>query len=92
MYGREWEEKEADWQTLMDRAGAEQMHKDAFRLAFNLFKECWPPEDTVEYYSRTGDLFAVAYNDTKGNPLAHSLLHGVFDYLEFVARHGEAEA
>lgn len=57
-------------------------HKKAFRVAFDLLKEFWPPRMDEEYWVQVCTALSVEDVHCGGDPLARELLLAVFDYLE----------
>ena len=66
-----------------------QMHKQAFRVAFDLLTEIWPPENTVEYFDPVARKFVEAADRYADNALAKELLLGVYTYVADEARKRE---
>lgn len=60
----------------------DQEHKRAFRVAFNLLKELFPPKDDAEYWVFASKRVALMDHDNKDNPLCRELLLAVYSYLE----------
>ena len=66
------------------------MHKRAFRVPFDFLEQfSWPPENTVEYWTRITDRMALLYNENKGNELCRLFLLAVTEYLENVGKERE---
>lgn len=66
----------------------EKMHKQAFRVAFDLLKEFYPVHNTVEWWSNYWA--AVVTNDAEhaDNPLLRQLIWAITDYLDEEAKRG----
>lgn len=58
------------------------MHKKAFRAAFDLLKELYPPKNDAEYWTFAAKRVALVGDDNKDNPLCKHLLWGLYSYLE----------
>lgn len=88
-----YEQSLLDGQKLFDQALKEQeeakrkadfatLHKQAFRAAFDMLKELYPPENTVEYWTFASNRMALKCNELKGNDLAVTLLVALYGWLE----------
>lgn len=62
------------------------MHKQAFRVAFDILAQNWPPENTVDYWQPVAERFTKAFNEHSENPLAKKLLLAVYEYMNDTAR------
>ena len=71
------EEKQA-----MRKMDVQTMHKKAFRVAFDLLKELYPPKNDAEYWTFAAKRVSLICDDNKDNPLCRCLLLGLYDYLE----------
>lgn len=72
----------------LERVSAEDMkeaHKRAFRIAFDLLKEAYPPESSAEYWSLVGDRMSETWTECADNPLARELIMSVCNYLQDVS-------
>ena len=83
-----YEQSIAAARALMASAQAEQqadiaaMHKKAFRAAFDLLKELYPPKNDAEYWTFAAKQVALICGDNNGNALLGELLLAVYAYLE----------
>lgn len=58
----------------------------AFRLAYDKLYQYYPPENTAEFAKMVLDDFRQQYVASGEDQLVKSLLYGVYDYLDRVAR------
>lgn len=74
-----------------DRKDYTALHRAAFRRAFDLLNELWPPENTAEWFAKKAyPACAVAYDELKDNPLGMRFVEDVYWYLaEEAKRMGE---
>lgn len=63
-------------------AEIQRMHKKAFRVAFDMTEKNYPPENTVEYWTKVTDQTALDYHDNRDNMLCGLLMMAVTEYLE----------
>ena len=64
-------------------------HKKAFRVAFDLLNELWPPENTAEYFTEKAyPRCAEAWDEfnATNNPLGMEFVKCVYWYLADTAR------
>jgi len=67
---------------LAEKATADrEMHKRAFRVAFDTLNELYPPVDCPEYFDRGGQVCNKAFKENADNPLARELLITVWQYI-----------
>ena len=66
----------------------EKMHKQAFRVAFDLLKEFYPVQNTVEWWEKFWAATVVADAANADNPLCRQLLLAITDYLDEEAKRG----
>ena len=76
------ESAQAEQQQAAQQADVAAMHKKAFRAAFDLLKELYPPKNDAEYWTFAAKRVALAHTDNKGNDLCMELLMAVYAYLE----------
>lgn len=60
----------------------QRMHKKAFRVAFDMLDRNYPPENTVEYWTKVTNQTALDYHDNRDNMLCGLLMMAVTEYLE----------
>ena len=61
------------------------MHKQAFRVAFDMLNEYWPPETNAEWFAPVYERFKEVYHQCEGNKLAQELLLAVYGYMDWSA-------
>ena len=71
---------------LAERAAFEKRHKDAFRIAFDFLKACFPPQRGAEYWTATVERFKHLTEDNKHNPLVKYLLLGAYNYMSEIVK------
>ena len=68
----------------------QQIHKTAFRVAFDFLQAHYPPENTEEYWLKTAKEVGIVLFENNGNMLCQELLSGVIEYLNWkVKTHAE---
>ena len=68
------------------------LHKNAFRVTYDLLNNLWPPENSVEYFERASKLCALAYGTTLAdNELGKAFVNEVYQYLMDTAQRGETQ-
>jgi len=72
-------------------AQIQRMHKKAFRVAFDMLEKNWPPENTVEYWTKVTNQTALDYHDNRDNALCGLLMMAVTEYLEKTCKGMENE-
>lgn len=68
----------------------EKQHKQAFRVAFDLLKEFYPPHNTEEWWEKYWAAIVVADAANNDNPLCRYLLLAITDYIDKEAKTGDA--
>ena len=64
-----------------------EMHKKAFRVAFDTLMKLWPPHYDPEWFVNTAaPACQLAYESVKGNALGERLVMEVLAYLEDTVR------
>ena len=61
-------------------------HKQAFRVAFDFLKACFPPQRGAEYWTATVERFKHLTKDNKYNPLVKHLLLGAYNYISEIVK------
>lgn len=69
-------------QQARQQADIAAQHKKAFRVAFDLLKELYPPKNEAEYWEFASKRITLLDNENKDNPLCRCLLLGMYEYLE----------
>ena len=59
-----------------------QLHKQAFRIAFDFLNAHFPPENGAEWWKSASDEMSMIGNQFGGNPLVAELMIGIFEYLD----------
>ena len=72
-------------------AEIQRLHKRAFRVAYDMLEKNWPPENTVEYWTKVTDQTALDYHDNRDNVLCGILMLAVTEYLEKTCKGKENE-
>ena len=72
------------------------LHKKAFRVAFDVVQEYWPPVNDVDYFNRLyAKVIDVVCGELKGNELGKRFMEMVYWYMADMAKvihaGGEAE-
>ena len=76
------ESAQAEQQQAAQQADIATQHKKAFRVAFDLLKELYPPKNDAEYWMFAANRVALIDNENKDNPLCRQLLLALYAYLE----------
>lgn len=58
------------------------MHKDAFRTAYELLDEMWPPINSPEFVVTMVKRGNERLNAAQQDPLTHGLINAVINYLD----------
>ena len=66
----------------------EKQHKQAFRVAFDLLKEFYPVNNTIEWWEKFWAAVVVADAANAENPLCRQLLLAIVDYLDGEVKDG----
>lgn len=66
---------------LQEMMEFERLHKQAFRVAFDWLKACFPPKQDEKYWMETAHLLGKRANEHRDNPLVKHLLSGAYGYL-----------
>lgn len=61
----------------------QQIHKKAFRVAFDFLQSHYPPANTEKYWLKTVKDVGVASYENNGNMLCQELLSAIIEYLNW---------
>lgn len=72
---------------MRQQADQAEVHKHAFRTAFDYLKEMWPPVNTADYFTVAAKKVNERYDTSDQDPLTNKLLMAVYEYLDGEATH-----